>query len=436
MKHPDKVQERTLNFGKATLFYPQASAERTTVALQLEIDPVALSRSQQPTSALLEPYVNDRPYASGSFLAVALLECFRTAMTGHSRDRPQLAELPLPLRVDLPCVAVRGPVDLVSQLFAPLGYWVEAQPIALDPLYPEWGERPYQRLTLSGTVRLSELLEHLYVLLPVLDGKKHYYIAENEVEKLLRRGEGWLEAHPERDLITARYLQFRPLIQEAQNTFAVVNDEESVPTETSEREKKPSVHDQRLDQVAQVIRDSGAKRVLDLGCGEGKLLRRLLREAQFSELVGLDLSSVRLEVAARKLKLSERPELARRIQLLHGSLSYPDRRLVGYDAAALVEVIEHLEPHRLPALSENVFGYAQPRLVVVTTPNREFNATFDHPQTLRHGDHRFEWSRAEFQEWAKATAQNYGYDVTFQDLGEVHPQYGPLTQMAVFSLRA
>lgn len=429
MKHPDRVLERELPFGKATVFYPEATAERTTVALLLEVDPVALSRNTRAgEGSPLEPYVNDRPYAAGSFLAVALRDAFGTAMTGKSQDRQALAETPIPLSAELPCIASRGPADLPQKLFEPLGYAVQTEAIPLDPLYPEWGERPYLKLKVSGTVRVSQLLRHLYVLLPVLDGKKHYYLNETEVQKLLRHGEGWLEAHPERELIAARYLRFRELVRQAGEHFTVWEEEDLA----EPQEVKPRLHDERLDAVAQVLRESGAARILDLGCGEGKLLRRLLPVAQFRELVGLDISARTLEIAAQKLKLHERPELRERVKLLHGSLNYPDSRLQGFDAAALVEVIEHLEPHRLDALTENVFGFARPTTVVVTTPNAEYNATFAQPRTLRHRDHRFEWSRAEFQAWADAAA-GYGYSVRFEPLGDVHPEYGPITQMAVFT---
>ena len=430
MKHPQRVLERELPFGKAVVFYPEASSERTTAALLLEVDPVALSRTTRAgDGAPLEPYVNDRPYAAGSFLAVALRDAFGTAMTGKSRERQELADTPLPLTVEVPCIASRGPADLSRNLFGPLGYDVQTQPIPLDPLYPEWGERPYVKLKLSGTVKVAQLLKHLYVLLPVLDGKKHYYLNDTEVDKLLRHGEGWLDTHPQRDLIAARYLRFRDLVRQADTHFTVWEEEDVA----EPKEIKPRLHDGRLDAVAQVLKDSGATRVLDLGCGEGKLLRRLLPAPQFRELVGLDISARTLELAAGKLKLDDRPELRERVKLLHGSLSYPDSRLKGFDAAALVEVIEHLEPHRLEALTENVFGFARPETVVLTTPNAEYNATFAEPQTRRHADHRFEWTRAEFQGWASAAAEQYGYSVRFEPLGDIHPEYGPITQMAVFT---
>ncbi|SMB88386.1 3' terminal RNA ribose 2'-O-methyltransferase Hen1 [Deinococcus hopiensis] len=434
-KHPERVLERALPFGRATVFYPEATITRCTAALLLEVDPVALSRHTRGNeSTPLEPYVNDRPYAAGSFLAVALRDAYGTAMTGRSKDRQDLADTPLPLVAELPCVAARGPSDLPERLFGPLGYAVETQPIALDPHFPEWGERPYVRLRVSGTVRLKDLLAHLYVLLPVLDGKKHYYIGDDEVDKLLRHGAGWLETHPGRELILGRFLRFRALVQQAAASFSP--EEEGTPEETGlPAQPRPHVHDTRLDRVAKVLKETRAARVLDLGCGEGKLLRRLVEVPQFRDIVGLDVSARALETAADKLRLKARPELAARVRLLHGSLTYPDSRLRGFDAAALVEVIEHLEPHHLETLTENVLGDARPRHLVVTTPNREYNAVFAErgdEARMRHADHRFEWTRAEFRAWAEGAAKQYGYAVRYEDLGDVHPEYGPLTQMAVF----
>ncbi|WP_102126078.1 3' terminal RNA ribose 2'-O-methyltransferase Hen1 [Deinococcus planocerae] len=428
-KHPGRVLVRELPFGRSTVFYPEATPESCTAALLLEVDPVALSRHTRAGEGTpLEPYVNDRPYAGGSFLAVALRDAFGTAMTGRSKERQELANTPLPLVAELPCVAARGPADLPGRLFGPLGYVVQAEPIPLDPLFPDWGERPYVRLRLAGTVRLRDLLAHLYVLLPVLDGRKHYYLDDAEVEKLLRHGSGWLDEHPEREFITRRFLRFRELVRQAEATFTPeAEDEEPA------REARPRLHDERLDRVAEVLKASGAARILDLGCGEGKLLRRLLAAPQFRELVGLDVSARSLEIAAEKLHLRERPELAGRVRLLHGSLTYRDARLRGFDAAALVEVIEHLEPHRLQALTTNLFGDARPGRVVVTTPNREYNAVFGEDAGMRHADHRFEWTRAEFRAWAEGAARDHGYAVRFEDVGEVHPEYGPVTQMAVFN---
>jgi 3' terminal RNA ribose 2'-O-methyltransferase Hen1 len=191
----------------------------------------------------------------------------------------------------------------------------------------------------------------------------------------------------------------------------------------------------RLEAVATALKNTDAKRVLDLGCGEGNLLRVLLEERNFEEIVGVDVSHRALEIAQRRLNWERMPERQRqRIRLLHGSLTYRDRRLEGFDAAAVVEVIEHLDPSRLRAFERAVFEFARPASIVVTTPNREYNAKF---ATLpagrfRHRDHRFEWSRPEFQSWATIVAERFGYAVEFAPVGAEDPELGAPTQMGVF----
>jgi 3' terminal RNA ribose 2'-O-methyltransferase Hen1 len=422
-KHPDRVQSFSLPFGTAHVLYPEAGDERCTAALVMEVDPVGLVRRGRSSFALAE-YVNDRPYVASSLLSVALVTVFKTAMEGL---RPSLAASAIPLEASLPAVPAHGGPELVRRLFEPLGYAVDVSELALDPSLPAWGASRYVALRLSATVRLSELLNHLYVLLPVLDDEKHYWVDDSEVEKLLRRGAEWLPAHPERDLIARRYLKherrlFNPLLASFDDPV------DAVP------EERVLLRDQRLGTVQAVLQASGARRVLDLGCGSGALLERLVRDG-YDQITGVDVSARALSQAERRLKLDRLPEARReRIALLHSPLTYRDRRLVGYDAAALVEVIEHFDPPRLEAVEANVFGSARPGCVVVTTPNAEYNRLWE---TLpagerRHPDHRFEWTRAEFASWASRVGAVHGYTARFLPVGPEDAVVGPPTQMAVF----
>ena len=298
-------------------------------------------------------------------------------------------------------------------------------------------------MTVRKTTTLADLLTHLYVLIPVFDNRKHYWVGEDEMEKLLAKGEGWLAEHPEKEEITRRYLKFQPsLFREA--LARLVQEEEPVEAEEDDRpqekaeevlEKPLSLNEQRLGAVVAALRASGAKRVLDLGCGEGKLIRELLKDKQFEEIVGLDVSIRSLEVAQRRLKLDRLPTMqANRLKLIHGSLMYRDKRLEGFDAAAVVEVVEHLDPPRLSAFERVLFEFARPRTVVLTTPNREYNVTWETLPAgqFRHPDHRFEWTRQEFQGWAKAIAGRFGYAVRFLPVGPEDEKLGPPTQMGVF----
>lgn len=439
-KHPDRLQTFSVPFGEAHVFYPEASEERCTAALLLDIDPVGLVRRGRGASSFaLAEYVNDRPYVASSFLSVALVSVFKSAMAGTCKGHEKLAAAAIPLEAALPAVPARGGESLVRRLFEPLGYTVEVTAIALDPRFPDWGDSRHVGLRLAGELRLADLLNHLYVLLPVLDDDKHYWVDEAEIEKLMRRGEGWLAAHPERDLIVRRYLK-----KQARLYFSALAqlDESALPSEDPEEpgredqlEERVSLRDQRLGTVQSVLEASGAKRVLDLGCGPGALLARLIRD-DYELVVGVDVSVRSLEQAARRLKLDDMHDAQRqRINLLHSPLTYRDKRLVGFDAAALVEVIEHLDPPRLAAFEQNIFGSARPGTVVVTTPNAEYNVRWETLPAgqFRHPDHRFEWTRSEFAAWAQTVADGHGYEVRFLPVGPVDAEVGSPTQMAVFS---
>jgi 3' terminal RNA ribose 2'-O-methyltransferase Hen1 len=442
-KHPERVHETELPFGKAFIFYPQADETRCEAALVLDIDPIGLVRSKGRSEGLLNAYVNDRPYAASSFLSVAMGRALRTAMTGASRERPELAEAEIPLEVTVTPLPARGGVRLVHELFEPLGWSVETEPVEDGGALT--GKTPtYVSLTLTGAARLQALLNHLYVLIPVLDDDKHYWVGEDEVEKLLKRGEGWLDAHPARDLIVRRYLiHRRGLAREALERLAPeTRDEAAEPerrvTPEAAIEAPLRLNDQRLDAVVGALRASGARAIADLGCGEGKLLQRLVRERWAERLIGVDAAARDLEWASKRLKLDLAGAPAEgRVTLLHGGLTYRDKRWEGVDAVALVEVIEHLDAERLPALEKIVFGAARPATVVTTTPNADYNALFPNLAAggFRHPDHRFEWTRGQFQAWASGVAEAHGYHVAFSGVGAADEALGAPTQMALFTRR-
>nr|WP_237535380.1 3' terminal RNA ribose 2'-O-methyltransferase Hen1 [Streptomyces sp. SID3343] len=506
-KHPEKAQRFSTTFGDAHVFYPDADDERCTAALLLDVDPITLTRGvkrgkSSPDLALAQ-YVNDRPYAASSLLAVALGTVFRTAMQGRCDARPELPGQAMPLEIEVPALSARGGEDMVRRLFEPLGWQVSADPIPLDPRFPSWGESRYVKLALAGTMPLADALRQLYVLLPVLDNAKHYWVAPDEVDKLLRAGEGWLAGHPDRDLIASRYLSRRHTLtrsalerlaeidetapEEIDNAVADEPDtdaddalgtdvgvgaepragvgaeagaearvgvgapEAGAEATPSQAPAQPDVDAPRVvslamhrrDAILEALRAAGAERVLDLGCGDGKLIGALLKEPRFREIVGVDVSTRALTIAERKLKLARMSERQReRVRLIQGALTYTDKRLVGYDAAVLCEVIEHLDEPRLPALEYAVFGSARPATVVVTTPNVEYNVRYAPEEpggeglaagAMRHGDHRFEWDRATFHAWAENAAAKYGYAARLEPVGDVDPEVGPSTQMAVFS---
>ncbi|MEU8197670.1 3' terminal RNA ribose 2'-O-methyltransferase Hen1 [Microbispora amethystogenes] len=501
-KHPGRVQEFGQSFGTARVFYPEADGDRCTAALLLEVDPVRLARSRGSSSPdfSLSQYVNDRPYAASSLLASALADVFRTARTGRCASRQDLADSAIPLEITLPALPCRGGADLAHRLFAPLGWEVGAEAMPLDPGFPEWGDSRYVWLALRGNVRLADALNHLYVLLPVLDDAKHYWLAGDEVDKLVRAGEGWLAGHPDKGLITRRYLGRRwALTRTAFARLAEIGDdvEESLDPPVEEEpgvetpapaapdgapdggagQAEPGVPEHgvsepgshtpgaatlpddgpvsgdgpreapgearvplntlRRDAVAAVLTEIGARSVIDLGCGSGQLLGVLLRDSALTRVAGMDVSARALVLAGRRLRTDRMPEAVRaRLTLFQGSLTYTDARLAGYDAAVLMEVVEHVDPPRLPALERVVFGTARPSHVIVTTPNVEHNVRYEFlAGDRRHPDHRFEWTRAEFARWVEGVCAVYGYTADLRPVGEDDPEVGPPTQMAVFGRR-
>jgi 3' terminal RNA ribose 2'-O-methyltransferase Hen1 len=447
-KNPARGQVFELNFGQARVFYPEATDEQCTAALLLEIDPVGLVRNRRGPAGegfSLEQYVNDRPYVASSFLSVAIAQVFGSALSGICKDRPELVSTPIPLTARLAVVPCRGGETFLRKLFEPLGYAVSGTHHPLDEQFPEWGEGPYFTVELSATTTLHNLLTHLYVLIPVLDNDKHYWIGEDEVQKLLRHGNPWLASHPEKEQIVRRYLKHQRHLANAALARLIEADpdeeeqvEEQRSNEEERVEEKISLNEHRLNSVLSVLRAAGATRVLDLGCSHGNLLRRLMEDKQFERIVGLDVSHRALEIAAERLHLDRLPERQReRVQLIHGSLIYRDQRLAGYDAAAVVEVIEHLDEPRLAAFERVLFEFARPKTVVVTTPNVEYNVLFETlpAGALRHKDHRFEWTREQFGTWANGVAERFGYAVRFLPVGPEDPQLGSPTQMGVFDAR-
>jgi 3' terminal RNA ribose 2'-O-methyltransferase Hen1 len=437
-KHPDRVQEFTQSFGHATVLFPEATDERTTAALVLDVDPVRLARSR-PRNApdfSLAQYVNDRSYAASSLLAVALGDVFTTARSGRCRAKQELADTEIPLELELPVLPCRGGAEIAHRLFEPLGWAVRADPLPLDERFPAWGDSRYVRLRLSGTVRLADALNQLYVLLPVLDESKHYWQAADEVDKLLRSGGAWLATHPERELITRRYLARTGMTGVALARLAELDDES--PDEVDRTDRPTPLNIRRRDAVLDALAELGAGTVIDLGCGQGQLVSALLRHSatggpSYTKVAGMEVSSRALRQAARSLRVDDLGERqAERLELFQGSLTYEDPRLEGYDAAVLMEVIEHVDPSRLGAVEHVVFGSARPGAVLVTTPNADYNPRYEHLVGMRHPDHRFEWSRAEFAAWAGGVAERHGYTVELRGIGDPDPELGPPTQLGVF----
>ncbi|WP_461256622.1 3' terminal RNA ribose 2'-O-methyltransferase Hen1 [Treponema sp. R80B11-R83G3] len=446
-KNPSRPQTAAFNFGKVHIFYPEVSANRCTAALLLDMDPLDLARGKQgSTGGGLFDYVNDRPYVSSSFMNTAISRVYGTAMSGRCEKNQALADTALELSATLVMLPCRGDTNMLEKIFAPLGYDVKWENCLLDERFPEWGDSCYVNLTIKAKIQLQELLRHIYVLIPVFDYRKHYWINDKEVDKLLEHGSGWLENHPEKNFITRRY--FTKLGHFTRQAIELLNRldngeggaENSVTEGDTETEpailiKMPRLNDQRLAGVLGELKNSGAKSVLDMGCGEGRLLQLLMKEKTFTAIAGTDVSAVVLSRAADNLKLDRMTENEKkRITLFQSSLCYRDKRFKNYDAVSIVEVIEHLDENRLPSLEAVVFADAAPVTVIITTPNFDYNVNYTglRENKFRHGDHRFEWNRVQFRAWADSAAGRNGYSVRYEDIGEQDENQNTPTQMAIF----
>jgi 3' terminal RNA ribose 2'-O-methyltransferase Hen1 len=447
-KHPDRVQSFDLAFGKAHVFYPDSDNERCTACLMLDVDPIGLVRGKRGERTL-DQYVNDRPYVASSMLAVAIAQVYGTALAGNCKDRPALVSTAIPLEVRIPSLPCASGEELLHRLFEPLGYRVSVTVHASNTTGDPSDKPSLFGIELAATKTLSDLLSHLYVLIPVLDNEKHYYVGDDEVAKLMRHGEGWLAQHPERELIANRYLKYRRTLaddaikqlreQDGESPIAIDSDSPDDPREEA-TENKLSLHQQRHHEILSVLQTHGARKVVDLGCGEGKLLRELLKQPNLEKIIGMDVSHRSLEMAADRLRLDRLPpRMQQRVELLHGSLMYRDQRMDGVDAAVLCEVIEHMDQPRLEAMEKVVFWSMKPKLVIVSTPNSEYNAMWESltAGSMRHKDHRFEWTREQFQAWANSICSRFGYACEFRNIGESGTSsdgrdVGSPTQMGVF----
>ena len=432
-KHPARLFERDTSAGTARVFFTEAGELRARAVLALEIDALGLARRHRgggAGDAPLARYVSDRAFVANSFLSVALSKCYAQSMGGRSKERQALAERALPFEARIVPVAADDAEATARALFEPLGYTVSVEPIAATPA------RQTIALELRASVRLEALLRHLYVLVPVLDDAKHWWVDADEIGRLLDKGAGWLADHPARELIARRALRRRrALADELLERLDAAPERPSLEREPG-LERPLNLHERRLGRIVDELREAGVQSVVDLGCGEGRLLERLLTDGRFKRLLGVDPDVRALERAANRLHLDDASDALRtRLALAPGSLSYADRAWRDFDAVVLSEVIEHVDPERHAALERILFADARPGLVVVTTPNADYNARFERlpAGAFRHPDHRFEWSREEFGVWGERVAAEHGYRFRTEPLGDEDAELGAPSQMGVFA---
>lgn len=435
-KNPSRPQEFEMTYGKAYVFYPEVSNKSTTIALLLDINPLDLARGKEEGEARgLFDYVNDRPYVASSFMSSTIANVFGTALSGKCKEKDELLEEKLDLTAKIHMLPCRGNKELIYKVFEPLGYKIEVQTFLSDEAFKEWGESKYINLTLSNNIRLQDLLKHIYVLIPVFDNQKHYYMGKDEVDKLLRHGESWLKEHPHSKIIIKRYFENKKSY--INKVTKQIGEENGSEENKKVSEEKLTLNRERLNAVVNTIKEYNGKKVLDLGCGEGRLIKLLLKDRGIEKITGVDVSISTLDRAKTKLKIHDLPEKIKgKLKIIQSSALYYDKRFLEHDTICLVEVIEHLDLSRLEALENVVFKLVHPKNIIITTPNIEYNVNYINlgENSLRHGDHRFEWTEKEFINWSNTICNKYGYKVEFKYIGEEDKNRKTPTQMGVFTL--
>lgn len=435
-KNPYRPQSVDISKGKAYIFYPEISDTSCTVSMVLDINSVNLVRKSKNS---IFDYVNDRPYTSSSFLSVAIAKVFSTALSGICQKRPELVDEEVPIQASLTMVPCKGGKKIIYDFFAsePLKYQVEVVEFLLDENHPHWGKGNYYNITIKKKTTIKEVLRHIYILVPSLDIDKHYFVSENEIDKLERYGEPWIQSHPFKEEIISRYMiKMKSLYNQAVKRLLEDSDEKEEEKDIEKLNTKLKLNKLRMNAVVEAILNTNTSKIIDLGCGEGKLIGKIINNNHINKITGVDISYSQLERAKKRLRLDElAPNRRDKVKLIQGSLTYIDERFQGYDLATLIEVIEHIDYDRLWMLEKNIFENARPKFVIVTTPNKEYNEYYGMKESnLRHPDHRFEWSRNEFESWCLRITKEYRYDVTFKEIGETIDQIGAPTQMGVFAL--
>ncbi|MEH7276356.1 3' terminal RNA ribose 2'-O-methyltransferase Hen1 [Neobacillus vireti] len=422
-KNPNNPYERDEKGFKVRLVYPIFTKEEVQFVIYVKPDPIDLVRNSSDLFDITH-YINDREFAVSSLFITTIRKALGTALNGKP-DEAYLHWVDHPFDMEL----AFGPVstDLrdqeIADLFEPIGYKIEIE--RGDSAFREKSTARF--VTISGKQSVQNALKHVSILIPVIDNYKHYFLDEREVEKLERYGEGWLETHPLKQMIVKRALRFNALISQSKYY-------DKKPYIRNQGEgTKIRLNDLRYEAILNVIRALPQKEnIVDLGAGEGRLSVQLGFVEGVKEILSIEPSNKsRLKAIERFGQVIDKEGYVEP-QSLPGSLYYFDSRLQNKDIIILCEVIEHIDEERLPEIFNTILNDYRPKTLIVTTPNQEYNVLYDMDEAMRHDDHRFEWTRAEFAQHVEAWSKGYPYQVNIQGIGEEHPTYGQPTQMAIF----
>ncbi|MNM55135.1 RNA repair, ligase-Pnkp-associating, region of Hen1 [compost metagenome] len=376
----------------------------------------------------LEHYINDREFS----ISTIFLSNVKNSI-GHvlSYDYDEI-DTNFDFSLTLGPISTKLPNEAILELFEPLGYDTEIKEIQLDYDFKIESSGVYE-ITLNKTCNIVSLFRHIYVLIPVIDNYKHHFISKDEVDKLLRLGDGWLATHPKNEFISKRYVGYRESLFKTVIT-SLENEKEVEESKIEEqKEEKVGLGKLRYLEFAKQVENLGVTEVVDMGAGEGRLIELLAKNKNLNQLIACEPTLTgRQRMYARIDKLDRKKLLSIKPQVIQSSLFYKDYRLVNKECIVLCEVIEHINADRIDNVMDIILNYNKPKHFIISTPNFEYNVLYETMKTkFRHGDHRFEMTRKEFKEFIDKHAERCGYDVEYVGIGESHEQYGYATQMAV-----
>ncbi|WP_075619063.1 3' terminal RNA ribose 2'-O-methyltransferase Hen1 [Paenisporosarcina indica] len=423
-KNPDNVYERNHKGHLVRLFYSKFTETELEVTIFVTPDPIELIKSSS-NSYDITHYINDREFAVSSIFCSFIRSALGTALNGQPKEEYiDWVNHLFPFEFEFGPVVSTISDEVLNELFEPIGYQVTITRPEIDYSFQMKEKSSVSYISLKGTKTLQDGLRQLFILIPVIDNYKHYFIDEKEIEKLERYGEGWLEAHPMRDMIYRQALRFKEVYSQVENT----NLEEKI----EEPSEKIRLNDLRYERIVETVSLMKPKSIVDFGSGEGKLSVRLGFVTGVKEILAVEPSESATLKALRRFEKVTNKEGFVVPETLWGSLFYYDERLKGKDVMILCEVIEHIDEYRLPKVLDTILHDYQPGALIITTPNREYNMVYDMDDHFRHNDHRFEWTRAEFYQWCNERNLRESYDLHFDGIGEEHETQGFPTQMCVF----
>jgi 3' terminal RNA ribose 2'-O-methyltransferase Hen1 len=434
-KNPYNLYDRDEKSNRVRLVYTVFNEKQAEAVIFVSPDPVELVRNS-PNAFDITQYINDREFVVSSLFCSYIRKALGTALNGKPKeDYVEWVDHPFDLQISFGPVASHLSDQKIEELFQPLGYSIHIERGETKYSFELKQKSSARFINVKGHVTVQQALRHLFILIPVIDNYKHYFIDEREIEKLERYGEGWLDEHPLREYIIRQSLRFSELIHKVQIPLSI--DEEELSKNEVEKEESPEpkvrLNELRYQAIVEKVKSLSLKdNIVDLGSGEGKLSVRLGEIPGVKEILAVEPSeNAQLRAIERFEKVSKNQHYVSPTPVL-GSLFYYDDRLLNKDVMILCEVIEHIDEYRLSSIMKTIFSEYQPKIIIVTTPNREYNAVYEMDEAMRHTDHRFEWTRREFKSKCETWIENVPYSMETEGIGQEHEEHGHPTQMCTF----